>query len=114
MKARPAGLSSERFAEHFRAQARSSHSQQDKIAKSALLHFLRKAQQTVNIGQLLLYDVQPADPFVLVGPGPQRLVAGPKPANSPVLAPDLHLRVESGLHLRGARPDLQAGVIALE
>ena len=81
---------------------------------SRCLHLLRKAVQPVDIGQFLLHDVQPADPLVLVRPGPQRLVAGPKPPNAPVLAPDLHLRVEGGLHLRRARPDLQAGAIAFE
>ncbi len=69
--------------------------------------------QPVKIGQLLLHDAEPAEPPVLVRPGPKRLVAGPKPPNASVLAPDLHFLLEGGLHLRGARPDLQAGAIAL-
>ena len=73
-----------------------------------------KAMQPVNIGQFLLHNVQPAEPFVLVRPGPQRLIAGPKPPNAPARAPNLHLRVESGLHLRGARPDFQSGAIAVQ
>ena len=73
-----------------------------------------KASQSINIGQFLLDDVQPAEPFVLVGPGPQRRVAGPKPPNTPARAPDFHLRVEGSLHLRRAQPDLHAGAIALQ
>ena len=73
---------------------------QHDVGEAALLHLLRKAAQPLDIGQFLLDDVQPAEPFVLVRPGPQRLVAGPKPPDAPVLAPDFHLRFEGGLHLR--------------
>jgi hypothetical protein len=114
VEARPTRLLSEGLAEHFRPQARPSHPQQDNVGEPALLHLLSKVEQPLNIGQLPLHGVQPADPLVLVPPGPKRIVAGPKPPNESFLPPDLHFLIEGRLHLRGARPDLQASAIALE
>ena len=47
--------------------------------------------------QLLLDDMQPAEPFILVRPRPQRCVAGPQPADAALLAPDLHFRLEAAV-----------------
>src|SRR6185312_11182662 len=114
VEARPAGLPSEDLAQHLRTQARASHSQQDGVGEPALLHLLSKIMQPADIGQLLLDDVQPANPLVLIGPRPERFVAGPEPPYAPLLAPDLHLLLEGRLHLRRARPDLQTRAAALE
>ena len=114
VEARPAGLIAEGFAQHFRPQARPAHAQQHDIGEAALLYLRRKALQPADIGQFPLDDGEPADPFLLVRPGPQRLVAGPEPPYAPFLAPDFHLRVAGGLHFRRALPDLQAGPVALE
>ena len=99
VEARPTRLPPEGRAQHFRTEARAAHAQQDDVGEAALLYLLGKALQPINIGQLLLDDVQPAEPFVLVRPGPQRLVPGPKAPNAAVLAPGLHFRFERGLHL---------------
>ncbi len=79
-----------------------------------MLYRLGKTVQPIGIGQLLLHNVQPADPFVFVGCGPKRFIAGPKPPDEPLLAPDLHFRLQGGLHLRRARRDLQPGAFAIE
>ena len=100
VEARPTRLPSEGLAEHFRPQARPSHPQQDNVGEPALLHLLSKVEQPLNIGQLSLHSVQPADPLVLVPLGPKRIVAGPKPPNESLLAPDLHFLTEGRLHLR--------------
>ena len=85
-----------------------------KSVNPRLLYFACKGEQASQIGQFLLHDVQPAEPFVLVRPSPQRLVAGPKLPDASTRAPDFHLRVEGGLHFWGARPDFHAGAIAIQ
>src|SRR6185312_4845948 len=99
----PAGPRIECFAEHFRTQARPAHPQEHEIGESALLDLLSKGGQSVDIGQLLVHDVEPAEPFALVAAGPQRCVAGPKSSNVPARTPDLLLCVARSLHLRRAK-----------
>src|SRR6185312_393001 len=92
VEARPAGLRSEALAEHLRTEARPAHSQQDDVGEATLLDLRRKTPQPIAIGQLLLRDGQPAEPFILVGSGPERFIAGPEASYAPVLAPSLHFR----------------------
>src|SRR6185312_6030574 len=69
--------------------------------------------QLLHIGKLLLHDVHPADPFILVGPGPQALVAVPKAANAALLAPEIELLRIFLLQLI-RQTEIQGGAIALE
>ena len=88
VETRPTGLLPEGLAQHFRPEARSAHAEQHDLGETAPLHLGREALQPSDIGKLLLNDVHPADPFILVCPGPQRFVARPKTANASLLAPE--------------------------
>ena len=114
VEARPASLPSERFAEHLGAEARAAHPQQHDVGEAALLHVASQRRQPRDVGQFLLDDVQPAEPFVLVGPGPQRCVASPKPPNPPSWRQS-SISASKAVFISGrARADLQAGAIAVQ
>ena len=66
----PAGLAAEGFLQHGGAQARAAHAEQHDMAPSLVPHALGKRLQRGEVGKLDRHDLEPAEPFVLVRPGP--------------------------------------------
>ena len=73
---REAGLSGKGFRQHFRPEARSAHAEHHGVGEFLPLHALRKILVVGDIGGGRA--TQPAQPFVLVVAGPDRLVLLPE------------------------------------
>ena len=69
----------ERQLQHFDAQARSAHAQQQHVRESGRANILRDGLEARAIRNLLLGDAEPAEPFAFVGVGPKRSIASPEP-----------------------------------
>jgi hypothetical protein len=61
----------ERQRQHLRTQAGAAHAEQENVAKPALANVGGDLAKLLNIGQLLVDNVQPAHPLALVFSGPQ-------------------------------------------
>jgi hypothetical protein len=79
MQLREAGLLGEGFRQHLRPEARSAHAEHDGIAEILSLHAAGKILVVGDVGGRRA--VQPAQPFVLVVIGPDRLVLLPQAAD---------------------------------
>ena len=90
MQFRKAGLLRKRLGEHFRPKARSAHAKHDGIGEVLPLHAVREVLVIRDIGRA--GAVQPAQPFVFVGPRPDRFVALPEPSDLAGRAPFLSAR----------------------
>ena len=89
----------ERHAQNFRAQARSAHPEQQHMLKAAGLHFLRELRQLIVLRDLLIDDIEPAQPVGFVAAGPERGIALPQTLH---LAARLPIG-DRGFHSRGQR-----------
>ena len=106
-------LRSEPLAEYFRSRLDPPIPSRARSVKPRCLASAAN-RQPVDIGKLLLYDVQPAKPFVLVRPGPQRFVARPKAPNAAALRQASISAAKAVLESGEPRSILHAGVIAFE
>ncbi len=88
------------LADHFRAEARSAHPQQNDIAPGTAFDALGEIRQRRVIRLFARRDIEPAEPFVLVGPAPQGFVLRPKTANIALFGPGL----EGGIDALDAAP----------
>ena len=86
-------LTSERLGKHLRPEARSAHAEEKDVGEVLLPDILGQARRAQPIRlRCCLDDVEPAEPFRLVGAGPQARVAGPEPAHVAVMPPRLRAR----------------------
>jgi hypothetical protein len=102
-EARESGLDGERHGQHFRAQARAAHAEQQDVLEAGGAHFGLQAAQRLEIGTLLGGDSQPTQPTRFVGAGPQAGVAGPQAARAVFRIPALEAGIDCGREARGAR-----------
>ena len=68
----------EREREQLRAEARATHAEQEHVLEARLGDVPRDAVEPLGVRELVLGDVEPAEPVRLVRPRPQRAVAGPQ------------------------------------
>src|SRR5690348_14438520 len=80
MQVRPALAMAERLAQHFRAEARSAHAEQNDIGGAGFFGASGKALQLRDILQLAIDDICPSEPLVLIRSSPRGIVLGPKTA----------------------------------
>ena len=79
VQARKSGNVAERERQHLRAQTGAAHAEQDRVGKTFAFDLLREGMIAL---ELIGADaVEPAEPAILVGAGPQRFVAPPEPAD---------------------------------
>src|ERR1700720_3039431 len=101
----------------FRAKARSSHAEQKGVLESGLLYFGAKRSQSGAVRHLVIGDVKPAEPMILVRSGPKRGVGSPQTPHFVVLRPIRERAVYGGRQFRrervGNRIDLRCGFPAL-
>ncbi len=102
----------EGLAENRGTEARTAHPQKDDVGEVAF-HLVGKIVKPIDVGQLLLRDVQPTDPFAFVGSAPERFVSRPQAPNPALRAPGFHLGIHGGLHLRGTRDDFECRAVAV-
>jgi hypothetical protein len=105
MQLRETGLRGEGFRQHFGPQARSAHAEHHGVVEILALHAVRIIHVVGDIGRRRA--VEPAQPLVLVGPAPDRLVALPEPADLSRCAP-LFGRLLDGLSDIAAKLQLLA------
>ena len=67
-----AGLFSKRSLQDFRTETRTTHSQYHGMRKTSALGFFSQAGEQLDMGPLLVNDVQPAEPPRLAPIGPER------------------------------------------
>ena len=91
----------EGHSQHFRAQARSAHAQQQRVFEFFAFDFRGQPLEGLKLRQLLLGDVQPARPFPFVLAGPERRVSGPESAHLAVRSPVLDGGLDAGRQFRG-------------
>src|SRR6266478_2494633 len=78
---------SEGHAQNFGTEAGATHPQQERMLESRLLHVLGDPLESVNVGELLFGDGEPAEPITLVGATPERSILLPKARNFIILLP---------------------------
>ena len=113
VKLRPAGTLSERFAEHFGAEARSAHAEQQDVGEPFRLHVTLKRFQLFDVGEAFVHDAQPTEPFGFRAAGPERGVMRPELSHAALAAPLLQGRVHGFVQLLG-QAVMQAGDAAAE
>src|SRR6266850_7035226 len=78
---------SERHAQNFRAEAGTTHAQQQGMLKARFLHLRGNFLEGINVCELFPRDGEPAEPIALVSPRPERSIFLPQPRHLVVSLP---------------------------
>ena len=81
MQLRKALGGAERLSDHLRTKARSTHAQQHGVPNARIGDLPGGLLQWTDVRQLVVGDVQPAQPALLIGTGPERGVFCPQTAD---------------------------------
>ena len=84
-----ARFAAESLSEYLRAEARSTHAEQQHVLEPRALDVVGEVLEVHDPLQLLIDDLQPAEPVGFVCLGPQRGIGGPEPPDLSLLAPVL-------------------------
>ena len=96
MQSREVRDPAKRQAQHFGAQTGAAHAQQQHMLEAARLHFFRDLHQLIVLRELLVNNVEPAQPTGFVGAGPQGSVALPQALHLAVRLPGSGRRLYGG------------------
>src|SRR5260370_4548411 len=81
VKCRSAGSRAQRSRQHFGAQARSAHAEQQNVAKIFGANFPSEGGQAIEAAELVIDNVEPVEPVALVASRPKPRVPAPEPAH---------------------------------